>query len=408
VTQPPDEDLGWLRTVGQADVFKSGRRAATLTRTEDGVEFRYLEEWAGPAIATTLPVTAAPVVRPGGSLPAFFTGLLPEGRRLSALRQAVKTSFDDELTLLLAVGADAIGDVQIVAAGVQPAEVPARVALEHVDQISFADLLVELGIRAQRAALPGVQDKTSAAMINLPVARAGERFILKLNPRDYPHLIENEAFFLNAARSSGLPVPPSEVVTDVSGRLGLLVRRFDRVTVDGAVHLLAVEDGCQVSGRPPADKYLMGADRTFTALAGVCDASALAGRDLVRQLAFAYLIGNGDAHAKNFSVLQGLDGEWRVSPLYDSPSSQPYGDTTMALTIAGRGGGEFAAADFVALGGDLGVPERAVRRVLADLSDRADLWLPSLGSLPFNRGQLSKLRRFIDHRRRRLAPPDGA
>lgn len=408
MTQPGDDDLEQLRTVDRADVFKAGRPAATLTRTESGVEFRYLDGWiadGGSPVATTLPVAPEPVVRPGGALPAYFAGLLPEGRRLGALRRAVKTSADDELTLLLAVGADAIGDVQVVPSGVRPAEVPARVALEQVGDISFADLLVELGIRAQRVALPGVQDKTSAAMINLPVARAGERYILKLNPAEYPHLVENEAFFLDAARRSGLTVPPSEVVTDAGGRPGLLVRRFDRTTVDGAVRLLAVEDGCQVLNRPPADKYLLSTDRTFAALAAACDAAALAGRDLIRQLVFAYLTGNGDAHAKNFSVLQGPDGEWRASPLYDAPSSYLYGDTTMALSIGDRSGGDFGVADFVALGRQIGVPERAVRSVLIDLAERVDSWLAELDRLPFDRGRLSKLRRLIRYRRGRLAAP---
>ena len=53
-----------------------------------------------------------------------------------------------------------------------PAEVPPRIAIDDVGETSFAELLAELGIRAQRMALPGVQDKTSAAMIKLPVARA--------------------------------------------------------------------------------------------------------------------------------------------------------------------------------------------------------------------------------------------
>jgi len=38
---------------------------------------------------------------PAGALPSYFSGLLPEGRRLGALRRAVKTSADDELSLLL-------------------------------------------------------------------------------------------------------------------------------------------------------------------------------------------------------------------------------------------------------------------------------------------------------------------
>jgi serine/threonine-protein kinase HipA len=405
MTQPDDSDLEQLRTVDEADVFKAGQRAATLTRTQNGIEFHYLDDWisaGAPPIATTLPVTPQPVVRSGGALPSYFAGLLPEGRRLGALRRAVKTSADDELSLLLAVGADAIGDVQVVPAGVQPAEVPARVALEQIGDIRFKDLLAELGVRAQRAALPGVQDKTSAAMINLPVARTGERYILKLDPLEYPHLVENEKFFLDAARRSGLSVPPNELVTDADGKLGLLIRRFDRITADGALRLLAVEDGCQVLDRPPADKYLLGADRTFAALAAVCDAATVAGRDLIRQLAFAYLTGNGDAHAKNFSVLQGLDGEWRVSPAYDMPSSYLYGDTTMALSIDGRSGSDFGAADFVKLGGRLGVPERAVRRLLTDLTERVDLWLTDLQTLPFDNRKIAKLRRVVTYRLRRL------
>lgn len=405
MTSVPD-DLEQLRIVERADVFKGGQLAATLTRTPDGTEFRYLDAWVvndKPPVATTLPVSREPVLRPAGALPSYFAGLLPEGRRLGALRRAVKTSADDELSLLLAVGADAIGDVQVVPAGVTPAEVPPRIALENLATVSFAELLDELGVRAQRVALPGVQDKTSAAMINLPVARAGERFILKLNPiGQYPHLIENEAFFLDAARACGLSAPPHDLVSDREGAPGLLIRRFDRITVDGELRALAVEDGCQAADRPPADKYLLGADRTFAALGGVCDSRALAGRELIEQLAFAYLTGNGDTHAKNFSIVQDLLGEWRVSPTYDVPSSQPYGDTTMAMSIAGRAGKDFTVDDFVRLGDALRVPPRAVRPVVSELAERSDRWLSDLDRLPFDRGQVSKLRRVIEHRRSAL------
>ncbi len=406
MSSPADDSLEQLRDVERADVYKSGDRAATLARTEDGLEFRYLDDWiaAGrPEVATTLPVRGEPVLRPAGALPSYFAGLLPEGRRLGALRRAVKTSADDELSLLLAVGADAIGDVQIVPAGVTPAEVPPRIAIDDLAHTSFADLLTELGIRAQRIALPGVQDKTSAAMINLPVARAGERFILKLNPiSDYPHLVENEAFFLDAARVSGLTVPPHNLVTDRDSAVGLLIRRFDRITVNGEQRARAVEDGCQAADRPPADKYLLSTDKTFAALAAVCDAPVLAGRELIRQLAFAYLTGNGDAHAKNFSVLQEQSGEWQVSPVYDVPCSQVYGDSTMAMSLGGRSGSEFSAQDFIDLGATLDVPERATRRLLIELADRVDRWLPELDALPFDRGRVSKLRRVIQHRRESL------
>lgn len=400
------EDLEELRFIDRADVYKTGRLAATMTRTDVGVEFRYLDEWIeadGPPVATTLPVSSDPVTRPDGALPAYFTGLLPEGRRLGALRRAVKTSVDDELSLLLAVGADAVGDVQVVPAGVTPEEVPPRIVIEDIARTSFTELLAELGIRPQRVALPGVQDKTSAAMINLPVARTGERHILKLNPLgEYPHLVENEALFLDAARRSGLTVPANQLVFDRDGMPGLLIRRFDRVTVGGRLRALAVEDGCQVTNRPPADKYLLDAEATFAGLCAVCDAPALAGRELVRQLAFAYLTGNGDAHAKNFAVLEDLAGERMASPLYDAPCSYLYGDTTMALPIAGRSGGDFGGRDFLRLGERLGVPERAIRRALVDLDARVEIWLPDLDRLPFDRRTVGRLRRLIGYRRKRL------
>jgi len=397
--------LEHIREIHQADVYKGGQLAAVMSRTTGGVEFAYLPSWVesgGQPVATTLPVTPKPVLRPGGSVPAYFAGLLPEGRRLGALRQAVKTSADDELSLLLAVGSDAVGDVQVVPAGLPPDEVPPRVVVDDLDNVSFTELLAELGIRAHRAALPGVQDKVSAAMINLPVARAGERWILKLNPVEYPRLVENEAFFLEAARRTRLRVPDSQIVLDREDRPGLLIKRFDRVTVDGRVHFLAVEDGCQVSDRPPADKYLLSTEETFAALTSVCDAPTVAARELIRQLAFAYLTGNGDAHAKNFSVAQTSVGEWQVSPAYDLPSSQPYGDTTMALSIGGRSGSGYAITDFIALGARLRVPERVVRNAVKELVNRADLWLPDLDQLPFDDARLRKLRRVIDFRRQRL------
>src|SRR5262249_15729548 len=77
MTHPDDNDLQQLRTVDEADVFKGGRHAATLTRTPNGIEFRYRADWidaGAPPVATTLPVTPEPVVCPGGSLPAYFAG----------------------------------------------------------------------------------------------------------------------------------------------------------------------------------------------------------------------------------------------------------------------------------------------------------------------------------------------
>jgi len=399
------KELAELRNVKKADVYKQGRLAATLTRTPDGVIFQYLPSWieeGGPAIASTLPVSDSVQVRPGGALPAYFSGLLPEGRRLGALRREIKTSADDELSLLLGVGGDVVGDVQIVPEGSKLKEIPPRVEVSEFNEISFTHLLHEQGIKTERIGIAGFQDKVSAAVLNLPVAQRGERFILKLNPPEYKHIVENEDFFLRAAKLSGMNVAKARVVTDIDGETGLLVTRFDRISIDGAHSIsLAMEDASQVLGRPPADKYIISTEEAFKALSDLCLAPLPAARNFITQLVFTYLTGNGDAHAKNFSVLQGPDGEWQPTPAYDLPSTYFYGDDSMAMTLH-RKSNDFGANDFVLLGAHLGLPERAVRRIIKDINDRVDLWLPQIDELPFASALRTKFVRHKNYRRKRL------
>jgi serine/threonine-protein kinase HipA len=389
----------------RADVHKAGRLAAHLTRTHDGVEFAYVADWVrngGPPVATTLPVGTDIVRTTGGAVPAFFAGLLPEGRRLSALRRAVKTSADDDLSLLLAVGSDPVGDVQVVPEGAPPTRAGAYITKE-LDQVRFADVLASFEIAVDRAALAGVQEKASLAMINLPVTTGGSSAILKLDPPEYPHLVENEAFFLGASRRSRIATVTATVVTDADGRAGLVVRRFDRrPTADGRLDALAVEDGCQVRGRYPAAKYLGGLEETLGALAAVCAAPRPAALELLRQAVFAYLSGNGDAHAKNFSVLADDQGRFAPAPAYDLPSSYPYGDATLALSVDGRRDGNLTGARFLSLGRSLGLPERAARRAVRETAQAADGWIEEVAELPFDTGITRKLRRVIQHRQRLL------
>lgn len=384
-----------------ADVWKNDLRAARLERSPAGVRFRYEPDYAGPPVATTLPVSEEVVLSPGSSLPAYFTGLLPEGRRLGALRRSIKTSADDELSLLLAVGADAIGDVRVVAAGEVPAGVEPRVTLDG--PLDFTRLLRELDLQPERRALPGVQDKTSAAMITVPAVNRGQQYLLKLDPPELPGLSENECCLLSAARLAGLQTSQAQLLRDARGAPGLAVLRFDRPTAEDQPYRLAVEDGCQVLGRPPGDKYLTGYLASFAALSAVCDARLLAVRTLLEQLVFSILSANGDAHAKNFSVLQQPDGEWRISPVYDVPTSQPYGDSTLAMPVNARRS-DVGARDVEALAAALGLPSKATHRVLRQATERVELWLPELDALPYDVARRRKLRRVVEQRRARLTP----
>lgn len=138
----------------------------------------------------------------------------------------MKSSADDELTLLLAVGGEAVGDVQIIPEGEYVADIEALVTVSDWSEVSFADLIAaSVGGSGQvdRVAIPGVQEKVSARMINVPVARANSRYLLKLDPPEFPNLVANEAFFLEAGRRSGLAMAEAEVVRDAVGMPGLLL-----------------------------------------------------------------------------------------------------------------------------------------------------------------------------------------
>ena len=360
-------DVAALTKVAAADVYKQGRLAAQLVRGQGTVRFEYNLEYlslGGRAVATTLPLREEPVVTARGAVPPYFAGLLPEGRRLSALRRAVKTSADDDLSLLLAIGLDPVGDVQIVPTGQHPTPPEPLIRVDkRFEEVTFSDIMEAAGV-IDRVGFAGVQDKASARMISIPVGQAGKRFILKVDPPEFPHVVENEAYFIGRAALAHFPVVDARTVHDATGRPGLLVERFDRVNgPDGQPIALAVEDAGQVMGLYPADKYRISAEELVAALSSACAARALAARDIFRQLCFAWLTGNGDVHAKNISILATPAGEWRISPAYDLPSTLPYRDHTLALAMLGRQDG-LSRRSLLAFAEAVGVPARAAERTL--------------------------------------------
>ena len=247
-----------------ADVYKAGVLAARLERHDGGTRFSYVPAYlasGGPAVASSLPLTGAPVDSAAGAAPPYFTGLLPEGRRLNALRRSIKTSADDDLSLLIAAGGNPVGDVQIVGHGEPLDPDEHAVQLDPKLPVDFDKLLGDPDL-IDPVALAGVQDKLSAGMISLPVASAGRRFILKLNAPEFPHVVENELVMFRYAARLRIPLSRVRLIRDVAGRPGLLVERFDRIPLPGGgpddVRRLAVEDGAQVLKLYPADKYNVG------------------------------------------------------------------------------------------------------------------------------------------------------
>lgn len=392
-------ELQDLRFVRAADVYKNGRLAGHLARTgTGGVRFSYRPDYlAGghPAVAISLPPSEVAVEAPAGALPAFFAGLLPEGHRLTVLKNATKTSFDDELTLLLAVGADVPGDVQVVPAGEPPAEPAALADTSRPEELDFSFLANTVDLHG----IPGVQRKTSASMLTTPLALRGHRYLLKLEPPEHPHLVENEAAHLKGAKALKIAVAKSSVIADRNGLPGLLVERFDRVkTADGAWHRLPLEDGTQVLGLPPASKYGVASEDVAAALARMCKAPVVASRNLYLQFLFAWLTGNGDLHAKNLAILGGPAG-FAMAPVYDVPCTLLYGDETLALPVAGKTR-NLKARHWAEFADTLGLPRRAAESANRTALAAADAI--RLEDLPFSGSPLRGAQRELRFRRQEI------
>lgn len=399
--------LTQLRLVTTADVYKAGRQAGVLRRLHDRTEFTYLPGYfdgKAPDVSWSLPRREEAFTAPAAAVPAFFAGLLPEGRRLTALRRSVGTSADDEFSLLLAVGRDTIGDVQVVPSG-DTLDYQQPQLVDDLSAVRFADLFAQaIGHQPDRAGLPGVQDKVSGQMLNLPVQGRSSSYILKLNPPEFPHLVENERFFFKAAARTRLRLADTQLVRDREGAPGLLVRRFDRVHEGGTVRPLAVEDACQVLGRWPGDKYVIPAEDAIAGLARCCRAPGVAALELFRLLVFAYLTGNGDLHAKNLAILKDDRGEWRATPAYDLPSSAVYGDRTMALPIGGKIRQQLSWPMLRALAETISLPGRLAADAVREQTAAARIWAEELNQLPFSANTNRNLHRLVTSRIRHIEP----
>ena len=404
--------------VDRVQVLRGSERAGFLERTARGAVFAYdvayLEHHRsdrgplGGAIALHLPLQREPHEVAGTNLHPFFAGLLPEGARYSALLRAVKTSPEDLLSLLAAVGADCVGDIAVVGEGGPTGRATPMLDLAHIAEASFQEVLaasLDYAGRGEQMNAAGVQPKISAAMISLPLETPAGACLLKLEPADYPRIIQNEAFFMAAARDAGMPTADVSVVTDRDGAAGLLVRRFDRkaTTKSRPAEKLHVEDGCQLLDRYPADKYAVSMSDLARVVSEHSSTPILDVAMLVRLTAFSYAVANGDLHAKNVSLLLAEDREsLAMSPIYDLLSTLPYGDTSMALPLDGRDR-KLQRSHVVAFSERFGIRPAATRAILDEVCHAAIESSHRLGEIGLPPKKTAHLERTIRERCRHLA-----
>jgi serine/threonine-protein kinase HipA len=174
----------------------------------------------------------------------------------------------------------------------------------------------------------------------------------------------------------------------------LLVERYDRVHQQASggesiVERVHQEDFCQALGVVPETKYQREGGPSlkdcFRLLREVSIAPVI---DLVRLLdavIFNYLVGNNDAHGKNFSLLYPRAGiedvQVRLAPLYDLVSTIYYPELSQEMAM--KIGGEYSSANvtpqsFEKLAEEAGLAKPLVRRRVPELADAILSTLPNL------------------------------
>jgi serine/threonine-protein kinase HipA len=379
-----------------ADLYQRQKLVATVTRTGAGYRFDLVDNLARGQLSSTLPAEKFPF--DAAELPPFFLNLLPEGARLQMLLDTAKAS-DDTLELLLRVGWDTVGDVAVVRHGALP-EPLERDRIDDPRQVSFRELFEARSLRD--ASIAGVQEKLSDATIVFVVGnRSAGPSLLKLNPAAFPRLVQDEHFFLRVASSCGIAAAKATLIEDRDGEAGLLVHRFDRVRRRQIVEKLHQEDACQLLDLVPARKYTPTMRTVTERIQEVATAPIAESRRLLELYIFSYLIGNGDLHAKNISLL--WNGVVSLTPAYDVLSTLPYPELSrnMALPLEGKDA-NFRLRDFVDFGERSGVPKKAVESMAAKLCDRLAPWIGRLDEIGYDAETTEAMRREMSKRLARL------
>jgi serine/threonine-protein kinase HipA len=217
--------------------------------------------------------------------------------------------------------------------------------------------------------LSGIQRKISLRLETesrtLQVATDGGRFIMKPQAQTFPHLPENEHVTMRLAARVGIAIPPCGLLPLKDGTLAYLARRFDR-TEDGKKRLQ--EDFCQLAEKPPKDKYDGSAELCTRIVRRFASAPGVDAAKLFRLMVFAWWTGNGDMHLKNFSLLRGEDGNYRLSPAYDLLCTRlVIADDLLALSVGGNKR-NVTRKQWMTYAAYSKVPPRAAGRVLDEIA----------------------------------------
>lgn len=341
----------------ELEVWLFANNVGVLSLAEGRLRFCYHASWLASldpvALSCSLPLQAETFddirARP------FFAGLLPEGHLRRLIAQQFQVSGQNDFALLNAIGGECAGAITFLPKGAFP-----RMShwgdVQWLDDQQLATILDVLPRRPMLAGQDGLRLSLAGAQDKLPVVFDGKRIGLPQDGYPSTHILKplinsvedsviNEGFCLALAHAMKLPVAEARV-HQTGDRRFLLVTRYDRhPDVQGNPVRLHQEDFCQALGVVPEMKYQNegGPDlkACFDLLRRVTRPSAPQVLRLLDYVVFNALIGNHDAHAKNFSLLYpgpSSKAAPTLAPLYDVLSTAIYSNLTpkMAMKLGGK------------------------------------------------------------------------
>lgn len=295
----------------------------------------------------------------------FFSNLLPEGHLRSYLAGKANINEEREFYLLWALGHDLPGAVTI-----RPADGEAW----PPDLDDAGDDDHHQRENALRFSLAGVQLKFSAVEeasggLTIPASGVGGSWIVKLPSREFAGVPENEFSMMRLADLIGMNVPTIDLVDIAAirnipdgiekiGDKAFVIRRFDRLVDGASVH---IEDFAQIYGVYAKDKYKNASMRNIAqVLAAEGDDADII--EFIRRLTFNALIGNGDMHLKNWSLIYPDRVNVSLAPAYDFVSTIPYIPKDQhALTISrSKAFADFGEDELAHLSAKAALPEKLV------------------------------------------------
>jgi serine/threonine-protein kinase HipA len=343
------------------EVQLNGRLAGTLVRKDNGnLQFRYdgsYLEAEAPPLSVNLPLRAEAF--PHRDCLAFFGNLLPEEDVRAQLALATGISAANDYKLLERFGGDVAGAVTL--SPHRDGSEPAPDGLELLSAERLDELLRQLPQRPLgvdekgevRLSLAGAQSKLPVVEVDgafaLPHGSAHPTtHILKPQPERFPGLVANELFCMRLAEEVGLNVAQVRPAETVSGLPFLIVTRYDRDLTQEPIRRLHQEDFCQALGRLYVEKYQQeGGPSVGEAIHLIDEKSAVPARDrqqLWLGLVFNVLIGNCDAHGKNYSLLYDSPAP-SLAPFYDLLSTAAYEELTSRLAMSIDGATHLGGVD---------------------------------------------------------------